>query len=59
MPGRPFLLPQENPRQYYDIMLRSYNIPEFVSGPVDFDHHKAWRLLKRGKKTSFKYKSNP
>ena len=56
-PGRPFLLPQENPRQYYDIMLRSYNIPEFISGPVGLDHHKAWRLLKRKKREQVKYRS--
>lgn len=56
-PGRPFLLPQENPRRYYDIMLRSYNIPEFISGPVGLDHHKAWRLLKRKKREQVKYRS--
>ena len=38
-------------------MLRSYNIPEFISGPVGLDHHKAWRLLKRNKKEQVKYRS--
>ncbi len=59
VPGRPFLLPQKDPRRYYDSMLMSFNIPEFITKPVSFDHHKAWRLLRSGKKTSFKYKSNP
>lgn len=59
IPGRPFLLPQKDPRTYYDSMLMSYNIPEFVTAPVAFDHHKAWRLLKRGKKIPFQYRSNP
>ena len=33
----------------------SYNIPEFVTEPVNLDSHKAWRLLKRGKKGQFQY----
>lgn len=31
---KPFLLPQENPRQYYNEQLNSYNIPEFITGEV-------------------------
>jgi hypothetical protein len=31
--SRPFELPQDNP-QYHRQFLRSYNIPEFLSGPV-------------------------
>lgn len=34
--SKPFLLPQQDPH-YYDRLMQSYNIPEFVSGPVDFD----------------------
>ena len=56
VPGKPFLLPQKDPRAFYDAMLMSYNIPEFVIEPVDFDSHKAWRLLRRGKKEQFMYK---
>jgi len=33
---KPFLLPQQKP-QIYDPLLYSYNIPEFVSGPVDLN----------------------
>ena len=56
-PGKPFLLPQKSPRQYYDIMLMSYNIPEFITKPVGLSSHKAWRLLRRGKKEQFKYEN--
>lgn len=56
VPGKPFLLPQKDPRRYYDSMLMSYNIPEFVTEPVAFDSHKAWRLLKREKKEQVTYK---
>ena len=55
VPGKPFMLPQKDPRAFYDAMLMSYNIPEFVTQPVDLNSHKAWRLLKRGKKESFRY----
>lgn len=32
--GKPFLLPQENV-DYYNELLKSYNIPEFITGKVD------------------------
>lgn len=31
---KPFLLPQRNPRRYYESQMYSYNIPEFISGKV-------------------------
>ena len=34
---KPFLLPQRNPRQYYDRTFYSFNTPDFTSQPVDFD----------------------
>lgn len=34
---KPFLLPQKNPKDHYDGMMYSYNIPEFVSGRVALD----------------------
>lgn len=34
--GKPFLLPQRNP-DYYEDLLFSYNIPEFISKKVDLD----------------------
>ncbi|WP_291858721.1 hypothetical protein [Marinilabilia sp.] len=35
-PGKPFLLPQEDP-DYYDMTFYSFNVPEFINGPVDMD----------------------
>ena len=32
--SKPFLLPQRNPA-YYGKLMQSYNIPEFISGPID------------------------
>ena len=56
-PGKPFLLPQKHPRAYYDAMLMSYNIPEFVTTPVTLDSHKARRLLKREKREQLQYRT--
>jgi dipeptidyl aminopeptidase/acylaminoacyl peptidase len=33
--SKPFLLPQDQPREWYDGLMQSYNIPEFISGPID------------------------
>lgn len=33
---KPFLLPQKNPH-FYDIMLRSFNVPDLGNAPVGFD----------------------
>ena len=35
--GKPFLLPQQDPYTFYDQLIYSYNIPEFVSAPVRWD----------------------
>lgn len=43
--GKPFLLPQRNPARYYSDLFMSYNVPEFVTRPVDFDYRKARRLI--------------
>ena len=32
---KPFLLPQKDPKAYYDAQMYAYNIPEFVDGKVD------------------------
>ena len=34
---KPFLLPQKNPKKYYDDLYFSYNIPELVQGRVNLN----------------------
>lgn len=34
---KPFLIPQKNPKAFYDSQMFSYNIPEFVEGRIDVD----------------------
>lgn len=42
--GKAFMLPQRNPRQFYDNRFMSYNIPEFVTAPVPLDGKEAEQL---------------
>ena len=43
-----FLLPQRNPKEYYDNLMLSYNCVEFVNGPVNFDSRQAGARLYSG-----------
>lgn len=52
--GKPFMLPQRDPRAYYGSMFQSYNVPEFVSGRVPFQTKKAARLINSDARTPFK-----
>ncbi len=36
--GKPFLLPQRNPWEYYDQTVNSFNTPDFTLRPVELDH---------------------
>lgn len=42
---KPFLLPQANPRRYYDELFTSYNVPDFVTSAVNFDDVRAEDLI--------------
>ncbi len=43
--AKPFMLPQQNPRSFYRDRFLSFNVPEFVIRPTDFDSHQAARLI--------------
>lgn len=43
--GKPFMLPQENPATYYEQQMRSYNVPEFVTGPVDMNRLRVQKMV--------------
>ena len=42
---KPFLLPQINPRRYYNELFMSYNVPDFITGPVNFDNLRAEEII--------------
>lgn len=52
--SKPFLMPQANPRRYYDELFMSYNVPDFVTLPVDFDDKKAERLINSAHRVQMK-----
>ena len=35
--SKPFLLPQKNPKKYYDLSTYSYNVPDFVNEKMEVD----------------------
>lgn len=44
--GKAFMLPQKHPLHYYSYEDRSFNVPEFVTGPIDLDNIEAEKLVK-------------
>lgn len=46
---KPFLLPQKNPRKYYDESLHSFNAPDFIAGKIELDPDEVASLAKKGK----------
>jgi hypothetical protein len=54
--GKPFLLPQKDP-DYYDAELRSFNVPEFITGKVMSDGRTMLRSIgSSGKNVTFELK---
>lgn len=45
---KPFLLPQKNPKAYYDASVYSYNTPDFTSEPVRLNRRATALALERG-----------
>ncbi len=46
---KPFLLPQKNPRLYYDEALHSFNAPDFITEKIDLDMPEVRSMVKSGK----------
>lgn len=43
--SKAFMLPQQEPKSYYEELFMSYNVPEFICTPSKFDGHKAAKLI--------------
>lgn len=52
---KPFLLPQKNPRKFYDSQMYAYNIPEFVSGKVKLTGSEIADFARKGQARKLKY----
>ena len=44
---KPFLLPQQNPKEYYQRLMYSYNTPDFTSVPVKTNAREMGRKIER------------
>ncbi len=54
--GKPFMLPQRDPENYYQDLFRSYNVPEFVTGPVKFDRIRAQKIINSPERVQFGFR---
>ena len=54
--GKPFMLPQRNPAAYYEDLFYSYNVPEFVTGPVPLDRIRAQKLINAPERVPFGFR---
>jgi hypothetical protein len=48
---KPFILPQKDP-QFYQQFFRSFNIPEFLTKPIDFTPHEFVKAIKKSSKNA-------
>ena len=54
--SKPFMLPQKHPLHYYSYQNRSYNVPEFVTGPVDLDRTDAEKMINSEERIQFGFR---
>lgn len=54
--SKPFLLPQRNPRKYYQELMDAYNVPDFTKTKVELDAHEAYRQVFDNKREQVKIK---
>lgn len=52
--SKPFMLPQQNPLEYYTELLYSYNVPDFISEPIVLDKLGVEKGLKSKNKIKLK-----
>jgi len=53
---KPFLLPQRNPKKFYQELFDSYNVPDFTKTKVDFDARESQRQVFRNERIKVKIK---
>ena len=56
--GKPFLLPQKNPKDYYLESLYSFNVPEFINAPIQLDANRVAKKLISPEREKLKYRRN-
>jgi Tol biopolymer transport system component len=51
--SKPFLLPQRNPREYYRMLMYSYNTPDFVAAPIKANPRELGQAIEGDKRREF------
>ena len=54
--SKPFMLPQRDPARTDERLFRSYNVPEFVTGPVRLDKVRAQKLINAPERVPFGFR---
>ena len=54
--GKPFLLPQRDPVSYDEDLFRSFNVPEFVTGPVKLNRIRALKAINAPERVDFGFR---
>ncbi len=54
--GKPFMLPQRDPANYYEDLFRSFNVPEFVTGPVKMNKIRAQKAINAPERIQFGFR---
>ena len=52
--SKPFLLPQIEPFNYYDRLIYSYNVPEFINEPLNLKFNEVEKKIKLNKRIHLK-----
>ena len=54
--GKAFMLPQKHPLHYYSNHNRSFNVPDFVTGPIDLDNRAVEKMIKAKERIQFGFR---
>jgi len=54
--AKPFMLPQRDPKNYYEDLFRSYNVPEFVTAPVPLNRISAQKAINSSERIPFGFR---
>lgn len=54
--GKPFMLPQRHPLHYYSVHSRSFNLPEFITGPLNLDKQAVEKVITSSERTDFGFR---
>ena len=55
---KPFMLPQRHPKKFYEELLYSYNLPEFLEGKVKFNRQDIARFMRDTEAERVSFKEN-